>query len=47
MKDKKTNLLVVFCIIWMLGWTLLTTTVRQQQMSQNKVINYSTYTISK
>lgn len=36
MKDRKTSLLLVFCGMWLVGWTLLTTTVIKQSNPPNQ-----------
>ena len=43
MKDKKTSLLLVFCGMWLVGWTLLTTTVIKQSNPTEKTLIIDNY----
>ncbi len=43
MKDRKTSLLLVFCGMWLVGWTLLTTTVIKQSNPTEKTLIIDNY----
>jgi hypothetical protein len=43
MKDRKTSLLLVFCGMWLVGWTLLTTTVIKQSNPTEKNLIIDNY----